>query len=384
MIDSSGEEKSHRLHGGRLLRRGYTTGTCAAAAAKAAVLALLGERPEMVEVVLPAGGTAAIRIEGCEVSEDGAARAWVVKDAGDDPDVTNGARIEAAARLIPEGIKVRGGVGVGVVTKPGLPVPPGMPAINPVPMRMIRESVASILPRGRGAEVTISVPEGERLARQTMNPQLGIVGGISILGTTGIVEPMSEDAFKSALALQLEIAKATGQGTVLLTPGRSGARLARELLGAPAEAVVVVSNYFGYMLEGCVQHGICKAVLWGHAGKLAKVAAGSFQTHNRVADGRGEVVAALAALRGADREVVEKILDAPTVEAMAEVLRAADLGVVWSDLAERASRRASLYTRGSLRIGTLLFARDGAVLGYDRNAAMLLKEAGWKIPALLA
>lgn len=391
MLLQNGEERNrekgcegagYRLRHGRFLRRGYTTGTCAAAAARAAVLALLGSRPERVEVILPEGETAVIRVEGWERSEGNSARAWVVKDAGDDPDVTHGARIEAAVRLIPEGIEVRGGAGVGVVTRPGLAVPPGRPAINPVPLWMIRENVAAVLPPDRGVEITISVPEGERLARQTMNPQLGIVGGISILGTTGIVEPMSEDAFKAALVPQLQIARAAGQETILLTPGRRGTRLARELLGAPDEAVVMVSNYLGYMLDECVRHGFRRVVLWGHVGKLAKVAAGSFQTHNRIADGRAEVVAALAGARGAGGGLIREILAAPTVEAMVAILRDAGLSEIWNDLAARASRRAVLYSREALQVGTVLFSYEGAVLGCDRAAVRLLSEAGWKLAGI--
>ena len=156
----------------------------------------------------------------------------MIKDAGDDPDITDGARIEATVRLQPGEIVIRGGRGVGVVTKPGLAVPPGQPAINPGPLQMIRDNVSGVLSSGNGAEVVIAVPEGEQLARRTMNPRLGIVGGISILGTTGIVEPMSEEAFKQALVPQLEIARAAGQQTLLLTPGRRGVSLAAGFRGA--------------------------------------------------------------------------------------------------------------------------------------------------------
>ncbi len=372
------EGAGYRLHDGRFLRRGYTTGTCAAAAGRAAVLALLGRDPDRVCVDLPGGKTAVLEVEGFERCED-RARAWVIKDAGDDPDVTHGARIEATARFIPEGIEVRGGRGVGIVTKPGLAVPPCRPAINPVPLQMIRENVAAVLPPGRGAEITLSVPEGEKLARQTMNPQLGIVGGISILGTTGIVEPMSEEAFKAALIPQLQIARGAGHETILLTPGRRGVRLASELLGAPSEAVVMISNFAGFMLEECVRQRFRRVVLWGHAGKLAKIAAGSFQTHNRIADGRAEVVAALAGARGAGADLINEILAAPTVEAMVAVLKDAGLQEVWNDLAGRASRRAALYSRGSLQVGTVLFSYDGTLLGCDRAAVKLLAEAGWPL-----
>ena len=368
----------YRLHDGRMLRRGYTTGTCAAAAAKAAALALYGQAPPEVAVRLPAA--AAGRCCRWPVWSLRAirARAWVIKDAGDDPDITDGARIEATVRLQPGEIVIRGGRGVGVVTKPGLAVPPGQPAINPAPLQMIRDNLADLLSPGNGAEVVISVPEGERLARRTMNPRLGIVGGISILGTTGIVEPMSEDAFKQALAPQLDIARAAGQETLLLTPGRRGVSLA-EKFGVPQEAVVLIGNFVGFMLDQCVRCGFRQVVLWGHVGKLAKVAAGSFQTYNRIADGRAEAVAALAAARGAGADLVRAILDAPTAEAMVGLLREAGLDLVWHDLALRASSRAEAYAREELRVGTVLFSYSGEAVGWDERAVSLMRESGWKL-----
>lgn len=395
--------KAYRWHQGKLLRRGYTTGTCAAAAGRAAVLALKGQEPKKVEVLLPGGDNLSIEIRGIERCGDGdQARAWVIKDGGDDPDVTDGARIEASARFLPEGVVIRGGKGVGVVTKPGLAVSPGQPAINPVPLQMIRENVAVVLPPECGAEVTISVPEGERLSKQTMNPQLGVVGGISILGTTGIVEPMSEDAFKMAMIPQLEIAKCAGCKVLLLTPGRRGVRCAVESLRVPAEAVIMTSNFIGFILEECQRHDFRHLVLWGHAGKLVKVAAGVFQTHNRVADGRAEVVAALAGARGAGSEVIKDILDAPTVEAMVAILKRAGLEIVWSDLAERASQRVVAYVRRSpqvdyhttqvaqlptsdlrhqasiIKVGTVILSGDQDLLGWDQAAVDLLQDFGWQ------
>jgi cobalt-precorrin-5B (C1)-methyltransferase len=392
----------HRLHDGRMLRRGYTTGTCAAAAARAAVLTLTGSAPAEVAVQLPGCGNGvmtgaapgraaadapdgtreprAITLPVAGAGRDGdSARAWVIKDAGDDPDVTDGATIRATVRLRPGGITIEGGEGVGTVTKRGLAVSPGRPAINPVPLQMIRDNVAAVLPPGSGAEVIISVPEGESLARRTMNPQLGIVGGISILGTTGIVEPMSEDAFKSALAPQLDIARAAGQQTPVLTPGRRGVSLAAGF-GIPAEAVVLTGNYIGYMLEECVRRSFERVLLWGHAGKLAKVAAGSFQTYNRISDGRAEVVAALAAASGGEAGLVRAILAAPTAEAMAGLLREARLEQVWHDLARRASRRAEAYAREKLQVGTVLFSYSGEAIGWDERAMSLMRESGWGKP----
>ena len=370
----------YRLHDGKMLRRGYSTGTCAAAAAKAATLALCGQVPTEVAVRLPGGGgeEAVLPVAGVELEGDWA-RAWVIKDAGDDPDITDGARIEATVRLQPGEIVIRGGRGVGVVTKPGLAMPPGQPAINPAPLQMIRDNVAVVLASGNGAEVIISVPEGEQLARKTMNPRLGILGGISILGTTGIVEPMSEEAFKQALTPQLDIARAAGQETLLLTPGRRGVSLA-EKFGVPQEAVVLIGNFIGFMLDQCVRCGFRQVVLWGHVGKLAKVAAGSFQTYNRIADGRAEAVAALAAARGAGAELVTAILDAPTAEAMVGLLWEAGLGQVWNDVALRASSRSEAYAREELRVGTVLFSYSGEPVGWDERAVSLMRESGWMLP----
>jgi cobalamin biosynthesis protein CbiD len=384
MLEHKTQGAGYRLHDGKMLRRGYSTGTCAAAAAKAAALALLGQAPPEVAVRLPGGGDAeaVLPVAGVELGGDWA-RAWVIKDAGDDPDITDGARIEATVRLQPGEIVIRGGRGVGVVTKPGLAVPPGQPAINPVPLQMIRDNVSGVLSAGKGAEVVISVPEGEQLARRTMNPRLGITGGISILGTTGIVEPMSEEAFKQALVPQLEIARAAGQRTLLLTPGRRGVSLAAGF-GVPQEAVILISNFVGFMLDECVRCGFRQVVLWGHVGKLAKVAAGSFQTYNRIADGRAEAAAALAAVRGAGADLVRAILDAPTAEAMVGLLQEAGLDVVWRDLALRASSRAEAYSRDELQVGTVLFSYSGEAVGWDEQAASLMREAGWTLKRELA
>ncbi len=385
---SSLEGDSYRRYRGRLLRRGYTTGASAAAASRAAVLALKGEKPQAVKVLLPDGNSRLMEIAGIECDGE-RAKAWVIKDGGDDPDVTHGASIEATVRLQKEKIAVLGGEGVGVVTKPGLDIPPGQAAINPVPLKMIKENIAAVLPRGSGAEVIISVPRGEWLAKKTMNPQLGVVGGISILGTTGIVEPMSEESFKNSLLPQLEIAKSAGYDELIFTPGRKGMRYLVEELGIPEDAVITTSNFLGFMLDEALQLGFRKIILWGHAGKLVKVAAGVFHPHNRVADGRGEVVAALAGIRGAGRTLLKEILEAPTVEGMIPILKGAGLEDVWMDLAERASSRVITYGRAdsydsselAFQVGTVIIDGNQSPLGFNRVALDLFEEAGWKSAA---
>lgn len=364
------------------LREGYTTGVCAAAAAKAAALLLFrGEVPPAVTVVTPAGRELELPVAVAVRGEEWA-RCGVVKDAGDDPDVTDGLTIFAEARPAPAGIVLRGGEGVGVVTRPGLPVPVGEPAINPVPRRLILREVAAVLPPGRGAEVTISVPGGAEVAARTFNPRLGIVGGISILGTTGIVKPMSEEAYRESLGCAVDVAVAEGWRELVFVPGRTGERVAVERYGFPLEAVVQISNFVGYMLERAAAAGARAVLLLGHLGKLLKVAGGIFHTHSRVADARGEILAALAAAEGAPPPLVAQLLEIPTVEEAVPLLRAAGLERVFAAAAARASRRAEDFVRGKLRVGTVLLGRDGEVLGYDAGAREIAAAFRVNLPAL--
>lgn len=358
------------------LREGYTTGVCAAAAAKAAALLLFrGEAPAAVGVVTPGGRELELPVAAA-VRGEGWARCGVVKDAGDDPDVTDGLTIFAEVRPAPAGIVLRGGEGVGVVTRPGLAVPVGEPAINPVPRRLILREVAAVLPPGQGAEVTISVPGGAEVAARTFNPRLGIVGGLSILGTTGIVKPMSEEAYRDSLACAVNVAVAEGRRELVFVPGRTGEKLAVERYGFPLEAVVQMSNFVSYLLERAAAAGVEAVLLFGHLGKLLKVAGGIFYTHSRVADARGEILAALAAAEGAPPPLVARLLETPTVEEVVPLLRAAGLERVFAVAAARASERAQAHVQGKLKVGTVLLDRTGALLGCDpgaREIAMALR-----------
>ena len=261
------------------LRSGYTTGACAAAATRAGLLALIDRRPVAeVAIRLPAGPVVAFALHSCTYAEtEGAAS--VIKDAGDDPDVTHGAEICARVTWADEpGVTFRRGVGVGLVTKKGLPVPPGEPAINPAPRRLIAETVAEVLTEkglaGRGVVVEISVPRGEELAQKTFNPRLGIVGGISILGTTGIVVPYSTAAWLASVTQEIDVAAAQGLRQLVLTVGARGERLARDLFPLPEEAFVQIGPFFGDALRHCARAGIEKVILAAMIGKLAKFAAG--------------------------------------------------------------------------------------------------------------
>lgn len=363
---------------GKKLRRGYTTGMCAAAAAKAATLLLFGQAlPEEVEVLTPGGLALNLKIYAWE-KDSGWARCCVVKDAGDDPDVTNGLAIWATVRETDGDVQIRGGPGVGVVTRPGLAVPPGQPAINPIPGQIIKSEVKKALPAGCGVEITISAPKGEKVAAKTMNPRLGIAGGISILGTTGIVEPVSEEAWKTSLVPQIAQAVALGYQDLVFTPGRRGERWATERYGLPAEAVVQMSNFVGYLLAEAVRLGVKKVLLFGHQGKLLKVAAGIFHTHSRVADARRETIITHAALAGVGREILGQIWQSATAEEIAGIIKKYNLGFLFDQIAGTASRRARDYVRGELFIGTVLTSLEGEILGLDEGARLIGEELGWR------
>jgi cobalt-precorrin-5B (C1)-methyltransferase len=262
------------------LRTGWTTGTCAAAAAKAAALLLDDGRPrEWVEVALPSGRRVTFGVERCEPVAD-AARAVVIKDAGDDPDVTHGAHLTATVSWQPgTGVELAAGVGVGVVTKPGLGLPLGGPAINPVPRKMITQAVTEVV-GDRGVRVVISVPDGERMARKTTNRRLGIVGGISILGTTGIVRPFSTAAWRASVVQSVRVAAAQGERTVVLCTGGRTERGAMALLPElPEVCFVEVGDFTGAALSTAKDSGIARVVFVGMVGKLSKLAAGVLMTH---------------------------------------------------------------------------------------------------------
>ena len=359
---------------GRRLRRGYTTGTCAAAAAKAAAAMLFsGKELNRVSIRIPAGIDLSLALEEV-VRRDGEVCCAVRKDSGDDPDVTKGVLIFAKVREIgDEGVTLRGGEGIGVVTRPGLPVDVGEPAINPTPRAMILSAVQALLPPGRGVEVVISIPRGVELAKKTFNPRLGIEGGLSILGTTGIVEPMSEDAFKDSLALELKMLSPAKRKFLVLVPGNHGKKTALEQLGLPQESVIKMSNFVGFMLDQCREHGVKEVLLVGHIGKLFKLAGGIFHTHSRVADARFELFAAHAALLGAGTGLITRLQRCLSAEEMLEVMDELPVEGLYDLFASKVSIRAEAYCSGELCVGTVLCSLRRGVLGMDGRAKELME-----------
>jgi cobalt-precorrin-5B (C1)-methyltransferase len=346
------------------LRNGYTTGTCAQAAAKASAMMLAtGERMDRVEVETPSGVTLYLPLIDPEVGED-YARCGVVKDAGDDPDVTHGARIYAAVRLCDRpGVVIKGGEGVGIVTRPGLAVPVGEYAINPTPKEMIKKEVSRHLPGNLGLEVIISVSGGEELAKGTYNPRLGIRGGISILGTTGIVEPKSMEAYQTSLALQLDVLQAAGYPRANLVLGYVGEKFCKTVLVLPDDAIIRIGDHVGFMLEQCAAKGIEEVLLVGHIGKLVKVANGQFDTHSQRGDPRIETIARHATRWGAETETVEAIRRETTAEATVEILRKKGLMGLFDRIAQQVVFEANELTRGKLKLTCIILSLGGEVLG---------------------
>ncbi|CAK8719545.1 Cobalt-precorrin-5B C(1)-methyltransferase [Candidatus Electronema halotolerans] len=312
------------------LRSGFTTGACAAAAAKGAALALLrGQPPAQAEIPFPDTSRHSFALHHCAV-QDGIASASVIKDAGDDPDVTNGAEIIATVSLqepggAGEAVAIQAGQGVGTVTKPGLAIPVGEPAVNPVPRRMIRAAVQEAL-QDAGQEnlrlrVTISIPDGARLAEKTLNQRLGIVGGLSILGTTGIVRPVSAAAWTATIDASMRVARAAGLDEVLLSTGRTSEAAAQKLLALPEEVQVMMGDYLDHALKAAKEHGFQRIHLSGMWGKVLKCALEIPQTHVRhgaldmrqaaellAALGLAEDEAAKLALANTAREILQHLL----------------------------------------------------------------------------
>lgn len=363
---------------GKKLRRGYTTGTCAAAAAKTAAIMLLEHRRlESVFITTPGGISLDLKICDMMVGEDYVSCA-VVKDSGDDPDMTNGikifARVEKAGREA--GITIDGGEGVGRVTKPGLDQAVGNAAINSVPRRMIEEELRQVCEDngyGGGLRVVISAPEGVEIAKRTFNPRLGIVGGISILGTTGIVEPMSDDAVVQTIRAELSMRSASGKKTVLLTPGNYGARFIREELGLDQEIAVTTSNFIGDAFSIAAEKGFSGTLLVGHVGKLIKLAGGMFNTHSRYGDCRAEIMACHAGLCGAPVSVIRRITESVMTDDMLAILDAAGLREqVMESVMRKIERNIEDRRFGQTSTGVIVFSKEYGVLGMTSEAEKLL------------
>jgi cobalt-precorrin-5B (C1)-methyltransferase len=354
----------------RFLKYGITTGATAAAAAKAAVTALVSNPVDKVVIPTPIGIRFEIPVKETKKLSEDSAVATAVKDAGDDVDVTDEIEIHATVKLTDNGeVTVKSGKGVGTVTKPGLAVSVGEPAINPMPKKMIIEAVKEALPQGKGAEVVIDIPEGEAVAKKTLNAKLGIVGGISVLGTTGVVKPFSMEAWKRSMVPQIDVALAKGYKRIFVVPGNIGEKITKQLFKASDEAIIQTGDFMGYMLDQAVEKGVKEIMLLGHPGKLVKLAAGIFNTHHKMGDARAEVVAAYAGAAGADTDTVNHILQANTTEEAAEILKKINLSRATFDrIAEKVRSRVMDRIKEKAKVSVIIVAYDGTVLGADESA----------------
>ncbi|GLK67524.1 cobalt-precorrin-5B (C(1))-methyltransferase [Hansschlegelia plantiphila] len=351
---------------GRPLRRGWTTGACATAAAKAAYRALLtGVFPDPVEIVLPKGERPSFAL-ALEERGDGFARAGIVKDAGDDPDVTHGALIVARVRLLPpgSGVVFKAGEGVGMVTMPGLPIPPGEPAINPAPRAMMRAAIAEVAAEEGASgdvEIEISIRDGAALALRTWNPRLGIVGGLSVLGTTGVVVPYSCSAWIHSIHRGVDVARAVGYAHIGAAVGATSEGALKRLYGLPDTALIDMGDFAGGLLKYLRAHPVPKLSIAGGFAKMSKLAAGSMDLHS----GRSQVdlsgLAELAAERGATAELVAQIAAAPTGLQALRLGGAIGLG---DAVAAKARAAAIEALRGAeVAIEVIAVDRNGAIVG---------------------
>lgn len=307
------------------IKYGITTGSGAAAAARAALMELNEENVKIVNIKAP-WGNLEIEVEKAHKLTNTHGQASVIKRPYNDPDITVNLEIFADVWITDtEGISIKGGEGVGMVTKPGLQIPPGSPAINPTPQRMIKENLYDLLPEGKGVCVEISIPAGRKLAEKTLNPKLGVIGGISILGTTGIARSMNLESYKNSFKCQMDVALAEGYQELIFVPGNIGEKMAQQILTVSPDQIIQMGNFPGFMLQEAAELNVKHITLLGHAGKVIKLAAGIFNTEHQVADGRREIIAAHAAMSGSNKDVVREIFKANTTEEMMFILEEVDL-----------------------------------------------------------
>ena len=384
MVQKNGLEDYYVIRNQKKLRFGYTTGSCAAGAARGAARLLLGEDEiSEVELMTPKGILLHLEILDRKRSENAASCA-VRKDAGDDPDTTNGILVYAKVEKflirsdMEDRIVIDGGIGVGRVTKPGLSQKVGEAAINPVPRAMILQAVEEIADQYHyegGLKVTVSVPEGEKIARKTFNPRLGIVGGISILGTSGIVEPMSEKALIDSIRVEMTQHAAMGEQYMLVTPGNYGADYLREHMELPFEKNIKCSNYVGETIDMAVDMGVKGILFISHIGKFVKVAAGIMNTHSHSADARMEVLCSNAIRAGGDLACARSILQCNTTD---EALRVLDENHILKETMKEITDRIQFYldhrSYQQILLGAVIFSNEYGYLGQTANAAELIDK----------
>lgn len=378
VLKEANKVESYIVKGQEMLRLGYTTGSCASAAAKAATWMLLkDEKIEQVKICTPKGIELLLDIQDVLVTQEYVSCA-VIKDGGDDPDVTHGMKIyvEVSKRL-EQGVYIEGGEGIGRITKSGLKCPVGEAAINPVPRQMITKEVKAICDQvdyREGLRVVVFAPEGEEIAKRTFNPRLGIVGGISILGTSGIVEPMSEKALIETIYAELQVKAASKVKQLLICPGNYGKDFARKQLGLDLEQGIKYSNYLGETLDHIVYLGFQKVLLVGHIGKLVKIAAGVMNTHSKYADARFEVLASHAAMQGVSKEVICSVMESVTTDGALKILNDQPCyEAIIASIVNKIQQHIDFRVKDKVQVEVILFGEQG-ILAKSRYADELIKN----------
>lgn len=370
--------EEYQFSQGKNLRCGYTTGSCATAAAKAAATMLLsGERVAAVRIDTPKG--IVLNLEPLEVEQHADYVSCAIrKDSGDDPDDTNGVLVFAKVeKCETTGVTIEGGIGVGRVTKPGLACAQGGPAINPTPRRMITSEVTSVMEAQGytgGLKVTISIPEGVEIAKKTFNPRLGIIGGLSVLGTSGIVEPMSEKALIETMYVEMRAQQARGNKHLLVFFGNYGEDFTRDVMQLELEGAVTCSNFVGELLDYAVFLGFETLLLIGHSGKLVKLAQGVMNTHSKYADCRTEVFALQAMFHGASPEVGKEIYTCLTTDEVTKILKREQLfEPVISEVTKKIDFYMQHRVHGKIKTAALMFSNVYGILGRTEHADELIQ-----------
>ena len=363
---------------GKELRCGYTTGSCATAAATAATQMLLtGQKIQAVKITLPNETDVLFEVYDSSITKTSASCS-IQKDAGDDPDVTNGIKITAKVTLGDKDIILTGGKGVGTVTSKGLQCEVGQPAINPVPRKMIRQNVKIICEKHsytNGIHIEISALNGEEIAKKTFNPRLGIVGGISILGTTGIVEPMSEAALVDTIKVLIDKQQVKNPKQILITPGNYGRDYCLNNLSLDIEQGVKCSNFIGETLDYLIYRKFEKLLLVGHIGKLVKLAGGIMNTHSAYADCRMEILAVHTAMAGATTQTVKEIMACITTDEAIEIIKKHGFEkMVFASILEKMKFHIDYRTKGQLQVEIMMFSTNDTVIAQTNNVLEFIEN----------
>ena len=375
----NGLEDYYVIRGNKKMRFGYTTGSCAAAACKGATEILLGGKlQETVTLMTPKGILLTLELKDIQIETDKVTCA-IRKDAGDDPDTTNGILVYATVEKTKEqGITLDGGIGVGRVTKAGLSQKIGEAAINPVPKSMILRAATETAEKydyEGGLKIIIAVPEGVEIGKKTFNPRLGIVGGISILGTSGIVEPMSEAALVQSIRVEMKQHFSQGEEYLLVTPGNYGADYLREHMDLPYEKNIKCSNYVGETIDMAIDMGVKGILFIAHIGKFVKVAAGIMNTHSHSADARMEVLASNAIRAGAPLECAKEILNASTTDEALDILNRYQMTQgTMKEVLDRIQFYLNHRSYEQILLGAVVFSNTCGYLGQTADAAKLIEK----------